>query len=231
MENRALIVIATPARWTTHHRFIQLCLIAIITALLISWAGLRAGHWTQTLGRPPWVYGAPNARFTVIEFSDLECPYCRTYFPILRAWVDAHTDVNWEWRHLPLADHEPRATQSARFVECVGEVSGAQRFWQTVGWLYTHPDHSGLRPEEFVDTSKRALFARCLASERPDATLRNQARDAAQYQVTGTPTLLMLDHEGEHTMMLAGMFSPDALSSALDRLAASSHLVAGWAEH
>lgn len=224
MENRALIVIAKPTRWTTHQRFIELCLIVITTALLVSWAGLRAGHRTQTLGHPPWVYGAPHARFTVIEFSDLECAYCRMYFPILRAWVDAHTDVNWEWRHLPLADHEPRATQSARFVECVGEVGGPQRFWETVGWLYTHSDHNGLRPEEFVDTSKRALFARCLASERPDATLRNQAREAAQNQVTGTPTLLVHDHEGERTMILAGIVSPDALSSALDGLAASTHL-------
>ena len=156
MENRALIVLARPARWSMHHRLVLLCLIVIMTTLIIIWAGLRSGRRTQALGRPPWVYGAAHARFTVIEFSDLECSYCRMYFPILRAWVDAHTDVNWEWRHLPLADQGPRATQSARFVECVGEVGGAQRFWQTVGWLYTHPDRNGLRPEEFVDTSKRA---------------------------------------------------------------------------
>ena len=223
MENRALIVLAKPARWSKHHRFILLCLIVIMTGLLISWAGLRAAHRAQVLGHPPWVYGAPHARFTVVEFSDLECDYCRMYFPILRAWVDAHPDVNWEWRHLSLANHEPSATQLARFVECVGEVGGPQRFWEMIGWIYTHPDHSELRPEEFAETSHRALIAKCLTSKRPDMILRNQTREAAENRVTGKPTLLVLDHRSDRSMRLPGMVSPDALSSALDGLAASTH--------
>lgn len=230
MENRALITLAKPARESTRHRLILLCLMSIIAALLISLAGLRTGHRALAPAQLPWIYGSPDARFTIIEFSDLECPYCRAYFPILRAWVDTHPDVNWEWRHLPLADHEPVATQSARIVECVGEVGGSQRFWETVDWLYRHPDHSGLRPEEFLDASHRPLIAKCLASERPDAILRSQVLEAAQHQVTGTPTLWVLDHQSDRSMTLAGIVSSDALSSAVDGLAAFTHLAAGSAK-
>jgi protein-disulfide isomerase len=226
MDNHALTVLAKPPRWSRCPRLMLLTLAVIIAAALIAGLRLYTGPRAQVLGHPPWVYGAPNARFAIIEFSDLECAYCRAYFPILRAWVDAHPDVNWEWRHLPLASHEPAATQSARIVECVGEVGGTGRFWKTVEWLYGHPDHSELRPEEFVDTSHRALIRKCLASERPDTILRNQTLEAAHHNVTGTPTLLVLDHDGDRSLMLAGMVSPDALSSALDGLAASTHLVA-----
>ena len=26
---------------------------------------------------PPWRYGRADARFTVVEYADLECPFCR----------------------------------------------------------------------------------------------------------------------------------------------------------
>ena len=56
---------------------------------------------------PPWRYGRADTRFTLIEYADLECPYCQAYFPTLRQWIDTSTDVNWQWHHLPLAMHEP----------------------------------------------------------------------------------------------------------------------------
>jgi protein-disulfide isomerase len=71
---------------------------------------------------PPWIYGKPDARFTVVEYADLECPYCRAYFPVLKHWIDANPDVNWQWHHLPLSIHEPAATSEARLAECVGET-------------------------------------------------------------------------------------------------------------
>lgn len=42
----------------------------------------------------PWVYGSPNARWTVTEFADLECPYCKTYTPALKSWIQRQKDIN-----------------------------------------------------------------------------------------------------------------------------------------
>jgi protein-disulfide isomerase len=39
---------------------------------------------------PPWRYGRADARFTVVEYADLECPFCRAYFAVLKRWIDAH---------------------------------------------------------------------------------------------------------------------------------------------
>jgi hypothetical protein len=36
---------------------------------------------------PPWLYGRPDARFTVVEYADLECPGCRAYTPVLQRWI------------------------------------------------------------------------------------------------------------------------------------------------
>lgn len=56
---------------------------------------------------PPWQMGNPEGRFTLTLYADLECPFCREYFPQLKHWVGNNTDVALQWHHQPLAAHEP----------------------------------------------------------------------------------------------------------------------------
>ncbi|MFT4103737.1 MAG: DsbA family protein, partial [Burkholderiaceae bacterium] len=60
--------------------------------------------------RPPWQMGNPEGRFTLTLYADLECPFCREYFPQLKRWVGNNTDVALQWHHQPLAAHEPAAS-------------------------------------------------------------------------------------------------------------------------
>lgn len=177
--------------------------------------------------RPPWRYGRPNARFTVVEYADLECPFCRTYFPVLMRWIDGHPEVNLQWHHLPLAMHEPAAFAEARLVECIGETGGPAAFWQAVDWVYAHTrgDGQGL-PEgtQYPDLTPAAQ--QCLASDRPDAVIHAQVAEAAKNGVTASPALQLRDRETGKTLLLHGPVEGDALLSALDLLASdaeSSH--------
>ena len=40
------------------------------------------------------LYGDAKARWTINEYADLECPFCKVYTPRLKRWVDSHPDVN-----------------------------------------------------------------------------------------------------------------------------------------
>ncbi|GBQ20295.1 hypothetical protein AA12717_0526 [Gluconacetobacter sacchari DSM 12717] len=168
---------------------------------------------------PPWIYGRRDARFTVIEYADLECPYCRTYFPVLRRWIDAHPDVDWQWRHLPLPMHQPAALGEARLAECAGEVGGAAAFWNAVAWIYGHTRGDG----QGLPADARLPFAgvtmqRCLDSSRPDDIVREQAAEAARAGIAATPTLRLLDRRTGRMLLLAGPVDGDALLSAIDLL-------------
>lgn len=66
------------------------------------------------------LYGDAKARWTINEYADLECPFCKVYTPRLKRWVDSHPDVNLVWRHLPLQMHGEAARHQARLVECAG---------------------------------------------------------------------------------------------------------------
>jgi len=170
---------------------------------------------------PPWRYGRPEARFTVVEYADLECPFCRTYFPVLKRWIDEHPEVDWQWHHLPLAMHEPAASAGARLIECVGEAGGHAAFWQAVEWVYAHTrgDGQGL-PEGLRYPDLTPAAQQCLDSDRPDAFIRTQAAEAAKNGVTATPALRLRDRDTGKALLLHGPVEGDALLSALDLLAA-----------
>lgn len=190
-------------------------------------AKAQAGARSAAVPGPPWRHGRPDARFTVIEYADLECPFCRTYFPVLRRWIDEHPDVALQWHHLPLAMHEPAASAEARLVECIGAAGGDAAFWQAVEWVYTHTLGNGRGlPEELRYPDLSPAAQQCLASERPNAFIRAQAEEASKRGVTATPALFLLDRETGRTLLLHGPVEGDALLSALDLLAAGGHTAA-----
>src|SRR4051794_41893782 len=76
-------------------------------------------------------YGRPDAPVTVLEYGDLECPYCRAAAPVLRELVDgAEGRVRLVWRHFPLFEVHPHALTAALAVEA---AAGPGRFWELRG--------------------------------------------------------------------------------------------------
>jgi len=171
--------------------------------------------------QPPWRYGAVDARFTLVFYADLECPYCKDYSPQLRRWIAANPDVNLQWHHLPLPIHEPAASQAARWVECVGKTGGNTAFWSAVRWVYanTRSDgHGVVDLGAFPDTS--AALKACAASEQVATIVRAQADEAQASGITATPSLRLIDNASGQSMVLPGQVPGDVLLSAIDLLAA-----------
>lgn len=64
------------------------------------------------------VLGPLGAPRTVVEYGDLECPYCRDAAPVLRELVDgADGQVRLVWRHFPLFEVHPHALTAALAAE------------------------------------------------------------------------------------------------------------------
>jgi protein-disulfide isomerase len=185
-------------------------------------SGLQRTTQARVRGDGPWVFGRPDARFTVIEYADLECPYCRAYFPVLKSWIEEHPQVNWEWWNLPLEIHDPVASREAVLAECTGEVDGNQAFWRTVAWIYRHTrgDGAGIPSGTRMPEKSRAIRA-CLDTRKAAQVIRAQAADASLLHIMGTPTLRILDHTTGRALELQGPVAGDSLLSAIDSLAAT----------
>src|SRR3989344_1522881 len=70
-----------------------------------------------------YILGNPNAPVKIIEYSDLECPYCKTFNATMNQIIQYYGmsgNVAWVYRHFPLASIHSKAPKEAEAVECAG---------------------------------------------------------------------------------------------------------------
>ena len=168
---------------------------------------------------PPWRHGSPSARFLLVSYGDFECPHCKGNFPQLKRWIDTQPDVQWEWRHLPLPEHEPTASGLAQLAECLGVAAGSRAFFDTADWIYQHTRGLGQGvPEELSPPGATAGVQRCIASGQTEPAIRAHVESAASDGIVATPTIQLVDRSSGRTLLLPGPVIGDALLSALDLL-------------
>lgn len=69
--------------------------------------------------------GNENAKVTVVEFSDFECPYCLQFEPAVQQMLSEYGDkIRFTYRHFPLSFH-PNAQKAAEAFECAKEQGKA----------------------------------------------------------------------------------------------------------
>jgi len=78
-----------------------------------------------------------NAKVTIVEFGDYQCPACGAAHPIVKQMLEAYKnnkDVNFVFRNFPLPQHK-----NARVAAEAAEEAGAQdKFWEMHDALYEH---------------------------------------------------------------------------------------------
>ncbi|PWB39165.1 MAG: hypothetical protein C3F02_00090 [Parcubacteria group bacterium] len=80
-----------------------------------------------------WIKGDKNASISIVEYSDMQCPYCQRFHGTMIQVMDAYKDkINWIYRHFPLTSIHDYAMDLAQASECVGEISGNDAFWKFV---------------------------------------------------------------------------------------------------
>ncbi|MGQ0765436.1 MAG: DsbA family protein [Gemmatimonadota bacterium] len=85
--------------------------------------------------------GAPLAPVTVVEFTDLECPFCARFHEVYRSLVVQHgANLSLVFVHFPLPSHR-FAKPAAQAAECAAE---AGRFAQFVDLVFQKQDSLGL---------------------------------------------------------------------------------------
>lgn len=76
------------------------------------------------------ILGAKNATITIVEYSDLECPFCRRFHPTMQQVLKEYDGkVRWVYRHFPLTQIHPSAQAMALASECAAEQG---KFWEMI---------------------------------------------------------------------------------------------------
>jgi protein-disulfide isomerase len=141
-----------------------------------------------------YALGRPDAPLTMVEFTDLQCPFCRqyatvTFAEIKKNWIDTGK-LRYISHDFPL-DFHPHAMVAARAARCAGEQG---KFWDMRLSLVTNanllsPDYITKTANDLKLDSK--AFASCSASSKFDADIEADLQEGARIGVGGTPTFVL----------------------------------------
>jgi cyclophilin family peptidyl-prolyl cis-trans isomerase/protein-disulfide isomerase len=83
------------------------------------------------------VTGPQDAKLTIVEYSDFQCPACQSTAPVIKQFLAAYGDqVRFVYRHFPLSFHEKASPAAA-----AAEAAGLQdKFFEMEEVLYASPD-------------------------------------------------------------------------------------------
>jgi len=147
------------------------------------------------------IMGSVDAPIMVVEYSDLECPFCKRFHSVMEEVVSAYNGkVAWVYRHFPLDVLHSKARKEAEASECAAELGGNVKFWEYVGRLFeVTPSNNGLDlsllPQIAADVGlSRVKFESCLESGKYAARVAEDLEDATNAGGRGTPYSVVLVH-------------------------------------
>ncbi|MBI1888816.1 MAG: thioredoxin domain-containing protein [Candidatus Spechtbacteria bacterium] len=168
------------------------------------------------------IRGDSSAKVMVVEFSDLECPFCKRFHETMQEVIKSYGGkVAWVYRHFPLDNLHSKARNEAEASECASELGGNDAFWKFVDGVFeVTPSNNGLDPSELgkiagslgLDSGK---FEECRASGRSKAHIQRDLEDAVNSGGQGTPHTIVIAKNGKK-FLIPGAQSLAAVKQILD---------------
>lgn len=156
----------------------------------------------RPVGGQDHIRGSEDAKITIIEYSDIECPFCKKFHPTMTRLLEEYpNDVRWVWRHLPLEQLHPNARTTALATECAGEQG---KFWETIDYMLEEVEDSQQFAKENLPQLAQAAgvtnssqFNDCLEEEKYDDKISSDMADARAAGGRGTPYSVIIGPNGE----------------------------------
>ena len=144
------------------------------------------------------IKGDVNAKVTIVEFSDFQCPFCKRFFDETEGQLNDQYvktgKVKIYFRNYPLPFHQ-NAQKAAEAAECAGQQG---KFWEMHDVMFTKGagDGTGLAVADLkqyaadlkLDTTK---FNTCLDTSATAAAVKKDSDDGQAAGVSGTPSFIV----------------------------------------
>ncbi len=161
------------------------------------------------------VDGPSDAKVTLIEYGDFECPYCVKAFPVIeQVRSEFQGRLRFVYRHVPKSRADGFSKQAAE----VSEFAAAHgKFWPMHRELFTHEGRHDLEHLVEYATAIGLDANECraaLTQHRYAARVKELAVAAIRSGIIGTPTLFINGERYENRPEVAPLKA--ALDAALE---------------
>ena len=137
--------------------------------------------------------GPADAKVTIIEFSDYQCPFCRRAEPTVEQVLAQYEGkVRFVFRHFPLDRIHPQARGASEAAACAAEQG---KFWEYHAALFEEGaqfDRAGLDVLAAKTTGlDPAAFKACVDGRKTQALVEADLKAGEAAGVTGTPAFFI----------------------------------------
>jgi protein-disulfide isomerase len=141
--------------------------------------------------------GPADAKVTVVEFSDFECPHCREFSQILRDIEPQYPQVRVVFKDFPLTQVHPWAETAAIAARCAF-IQQPKAFWTFQAQIFNNQDLISAENvwEKVVtfaaqDNLDADAFKTCMSAPEAKAAVEANHRDGEALSVNSTPTVFV----------------------------------------
>ena len=136
--------------------------------------------------------GPADARVTLVEYGDFQCPYCGQAFPVVRDLVARFgDDLRFVFRNFPIPELHPQAVEAAYVAEFAADSGN---FWEAHDLLFEHQKSFGAGLDrkicERLDLSWPDL-QEAFRTSRYSARISADEEGGIRSGVNGTPTFFL----------------------------------------
>ena len=150
---------------------------------LAQWRALRTSGLT---------FGATNPKISIVEFSEMQCPFCKRFHLELDTLQSIYPDaIQHTFIHFPLPIHA-QALPAARAAECAHQQG---RFPEMIDVEFNHQSELGAEPWSWFAAQSRVpdsvMFAKCMDSGVVPPRIAAGIELGKRLQLQGTPTFFI----------------------------------------
>lgn len=159
--------------------------------------GAQSSAIVDAVSDADWVKGNKESKSSLIEYSDLECPACKVYHPVVKQLNEEFGDrILFVYRHFPLRNIHPNSDMAAQAAEAAGKQN---KFWEMADKLFENQEKwsSEKNPRDLFLEYARSLgldvekFARDLDSSQVKDKIEKDYQSAVKAGVNATPTFFL----------------------------------------
>jgi len=150
------------------------------------------------------ILGDPNAQIVIVEYSDLECPFCKVFHDTLHQVMNDYPGkVAWVFRQFPIVQLHPKAPNEAMASECAAELGGNDAFWKYIDRVFgiTNSNNS-LDPAQLPIIAQTigldvTAFNNCMNSGKYASVIDADVVAAGKAGAQGTPYSVIITKNGK----------------------------------
>lgn len=188
-----------------------------------------SGSLTQddiaSITKSTYIRGNKDAQILWVEYSDLECPFCKRLHDsgaIKNLEAKYGNKMAFSFKHYPLPFH-PTALPAALNAECVGELGGSTKYYAFVEGIFskgtpTQTEIDGVLKDIGVDAKK---VQACVESGKfKDKITASQNEGSNKFGVNGTPGNVLINTKTGKYEVVSGAQPEANFDAAITRLLA-----------